>query len=361
MSGSVWPYDTFQEPEPRMDDRSIRAITCFVISPFKPRERWDDMFKLFQSVASEVSRRINVPIECRRADQIVSSGMLHSEIWNSLRTADFIICDVSNQNGNVMLELGVAAAWRKKEQIIILRDKNDEKPFLFDINPARHIEYELSFSGYQKLVNDLIEIVEKVLATFPFHGTPGYGQSISLPFRASLNNGIDLRELYTEDITHRVLLPDCLEFGAPLNYRYSWMSLGDRRLSRVHVKAELKMTLQVPHLAPFMGIMVRGQNYFTNFGHFIFAQHDGTIYLTIREDDTGKHHNEPLGKIAEFDMRKFIGFDVSIDDDVLKIQVEKVVNSKKLGELPYVFSAGRIYFIAGYCRIGIRNIEIDEL
>jgi hypothetical protein len=181
MSISVWPYDTFQEPEPPIDDKTIRPIICFVISPFKPKERWDDMFNLLQSVALEVGKSINVVIKCFRADHIVSSGMIHSEIWKALRIADFIICDVSGENGNVMLELGVSAAWRKKEHIIILRDKNDEKPFLFDINPARHLEYEISFSGLKKLVDDLIKVVIDVLASIPFQTQYRHKQPITLP------------------------------------------------------------------------------------------------------------------------------------------------------------------------------------
>ncbi|MBC8521298.1 MAG: hypothetical protein H8D26_04825 [Methanomicrobia archaeon] len=124
---------------------------------------------------------------------------------------------------------------------IILRDKNDEKQHLFDINPARHLEYEISFSGMQKLMRDLGKVVAKVLATIPFQ-TP-HRHSVVLPFSASLTDGKDAPELYTEDFTHRRMLSDCLEFGAPLNYRYSWMSLGDLILSRVHIKAEIKMTL----------------------------------------------------------------------------------------------------------------------
>ena len=359
MSSSVWPYDTFLEPEPPIYDKSIGSITCFVASPFEPNKRWDDLFNLIQAVTKEVGKSMGVVVKCFRADHIASSGIIHPEIWKALRTADFIICDVSGHNGNVMLELGVAAAWRRKEHVIILRDKNDEKQHLFDINPARHLEYEISFSGMQKLMSDLGEAVAKVLATIPFQTPPRH--SVVLPFSTSLTDGKDAPELYTEDFTHRRMLPDCLEFGSPLNYRYSWMSLGDLRLSRVHIKAEIKMTLDQPHHKPFMGVMVRGQHYFANFGHLIFVRQDGTVYLTMLEDDSGKYHDEPLGKIAEFDMRQFTCFDIAMDDKNFKIKVNNFDVSKKLTELPYVFSAGRIIFIAGYCRVGIRNIEVEEI
>jgi len=360
MSSSVWPYDTFLEPEPPIYDKSIGSITCFVASPFEPNKRWDDLFNLIQAVTKEVGKSMGVVVKCFRADHIASSGIIHPEIWKALRSADFIICDVSGQNGNVMLELGIASAWRRKEHVIILRDKNDEKPRLFDINPFRHLEYDISFSGIQKLMRDLGKVVADVLATIPFQ-TPSRRQ-VALPFHASLTDGKDAPELYTEDFTHRRMLSDCLEFGTPLIYRYSWMSLSDLRLSKVHVKAEIKMTLDnKPAHDPFMGIMVRGQHYFANKGHLIFVRQDGTVYLTLIEDESGKYHDEPLGKIADFDMRLFASFDIAMNDDVLKIKVNNFDVSEKLTELPYVFSAGRVIFIAGYCRVGIRNIVVEEI
>ncbi len=79
------------------------------------------------------------------------------------------------------------------------------------------------------------------------------------------------------------------------------------------------------------------------------------------EDDSGKYHDEPVGRIASFDMRQFAHFDVAMNEDVLGIKVNDLDISKKITELPYVFAAGRIIFIAGFCRIGIRNIEVEEL
>jgi hypothetical protein len=206
-------------------------------------------------------------------------------------------------------------------------------------------------------------VLVDVVATLPFQTPTRY--PITLPFRAPLTDQKDAPELYTEDLTHRCILSDCLEFGAPLNYKYSWMSLGDLRLSKVHVKAEIRMTLASPSKAPgfrpFMGVMVRGISYFANYGHLIFVREDGQVYLTVREDDSGKHHDEPIIKIDNFDMRQFASFDITMDDKILEVRVNNHVISKKLTELPYEFTAGRIVFVAGYCRVGIRNIEVEEL
>jgi len=358
MSTSIWPYDTYLEPVPPIDVKSVGIITCFVISPFEPRARWDDMFSLIQSSAEQVGKSIGLQIKCFRADSIASSGVIHPEIWKALRTADIIVCDVSGRNGNVMMELGIASAWRRKEHVIILRDRNDGTDHLFDINPVRHLEYDLSFSGFQKLVRELREAISSALVGIPF--MQPVRKSVRLPFQASLTNGQDAPELYTEDITHRRMLPDCVEFGAPLNYLYSWMSLGDLSLTRVRVAVEMKLTLSVDGLQPFMGVMVRGQHCFANFGHMVFVR-DGKAYLTVRENDLGSYHDELLGAVGGPKSDGFYMFTVQIDGAAISAEVNDASFEKALAELPYVFSSGRILFIAGHCRVGIRNVSADSL
>jgi hypothetical protein len=114
-----------------------------------------------------------------------------------------------------------------------------------------------------------------------------------------------------------------------------------------------------PQLQPFMGIMLRGQNYFANYGHLVFVRSDGKVYLTVREDDTGKYHDELVGEISNFDINEFTNFDLHIDSVGLKACIGQFSFEKLLNQLPYVFTTGRIIFIAGYCRIGIRNVEIE--
>jgi len=357
MGTSIWPNDIYNTPTPTLDKKSLGSVRCFLACPFEPRDRWDDLLSLVTDVCNLVGQSIGINLECFRADSIISSGVIHPEIWEALRSSDLIIFDVSGQNGNVLLELGVASAWRKKEHVIILRDKNDDKPRLFDINPARHIEYEISYSGLKKLSEDLHKVMADVLASVPFEIR--IPSTISLPFKADLTDGKDAPELYTEDFTHRSLKDGFLEFGAPYIYRYSWMSLGDLRIPNVHVKADLKLTMNHPHLQPFMGIMLRGQNYFANYGHLVFVHSDGEVYLTVREDDTGKYHDELVGEISNFDINQFTPFDLRIDTMELKASVGKFSFQRSLNQLPYVFTTGRIIFIAGYCRIGIRNVEIE--
>jgi hypothetical protein len=355
MTSSVWPYDTFVEPSPP-ESASIGALTCFIASPFEPQKRWDDLYNLILVVCKQIQKSLGVQIDCTRADQVAASGILHPEIWHALRFSDIVICDVSGQDSNVLLELGVAAAWRPKENVIILRMKSDQTPRLFDINPGRYLEYEISFSGLSKLTQELLRMIPKILASIPVQDATA--RPVNLPFAATLTDGNDNPSLHTQDITHRRMMADCLEFGSPFVRRYSWMSVGDLSVAEVHVMAEMKMTLDTPFPDRFMGIILRGQSFFANFGHFVLVNADGSVHLVAR-DDKGQSTDELLSTIPDFNMRDFAKFDVRIDNNAINGQVNGSHFSKRLAELPYVYSSGRVIFVAGHCRVGIRNIRVE--
>jgi hypothetical protein len=356
MTSSVWPYDTFAESIPSTFASATGAIKCFVAFPFEPQQRWNDLFDLVQAVCSQIHNSLGIPIECKRANFVRRSGITHSEIWQALRTSDIVICDVSGQDGNVILELGVASAWRPKENVLILCEKGDEKPRLFDMNPAGSLEYEISFSGFSTLTQDLLKVIPKIIARSPAQ-LPDV-RSVSLPFFAALTDRKDNPALLTQGLTHRRVLDDCLEFGSPFVHRYSWMSLGELSLATVHVRAELKMTLDTPLPDRLMGIMLRGQTLFANFGHLVLVRPDGTVHLATR-DDRGRPQDQLLMTIPDFNMRDFTQFDITIDDAAISGQIDRCGFTKRLAELPYVFSSGKVVFIAGQCRVGIRNVLIE--
>lgn len=141
MTQSVWPYDHTLDDNA---EKQLGELWCFVICPSRPPEYWDELFALVDGVCQQIAKDMGVPIRCRRAVDIVSAGIIHPEIWQDIRSADFIVADVTGSNGNVMFELGVASAWLDKERVIILREDRPDEPRLFDINPARQVDYRRS-------------------------------------------------------------------------------------------------------------------------------------------------------------------------------------------------------------------------
>lgn len=152
--------------------------------------------------------------------------------------------------------------------------------------PARHLEYERSYRGLGKLQLDLANTIIDVVATYPFQEP--LIRSVTLPFFADLTDGRDARELYTESIAHRRMVDDYLEFGSLLNYRHSWMSLGNLKVPNVRVQARMKMTRANPEQDNFMGVMVRGSSYYSNLGILVaIRKKDGVpqVFVTERLDD----------------------------------------------------------------------------
>lgn len=358
MAKSVWPYDTWIDPI--VPPRDLNKLTCFLLSPFRPKERWDDLHQLVRSVCQAVGQQLQVEFECVRADEITSAGVIHPEIWEQIKNADVVVADVSGQNGNVMVELGVASAWRRKEQVVILREANPDEPHLFDINPARHLEYHRTASGFQKLRKQLFTTIFQSLSAAPFEAIPDTGASV--PFTALLSDGRDSIHLWTPDIAHRRLLSDCLEFGSLYVFPNSWLSFSNLKLRNVRVQAEMRFTLRRDHPC-WIGIMLRSQHFYANFGHLVFLGSDGTVSRTVPEDELGKYHDEQVGQIDGFDpdSREFVVFDLSMDEEALKISVGSVRNSFAVRDMPYVFGKGHVLFQTAFARAGMRNIRIEAL
>jgi hypothetical protein len=358
MAKSVWPYDTWIDPI--APPRDSNKLTCFLLSPSQPKERWDDLYRLVRSVCQHVGEELQIKFECVRAVEITSAGVIHPEIWEQIKNADVVVADVSGQNGNVMLELGVASAWRRKEHVIILREANPDEPHPFDINPARHLEYHRTATGFQKLVNQLHKTIFQALSAAPFEAIPD--TQATLPFTAPLSDGRDSIHLCTPDIAHRRLLSNCLEFGSLYVFPNSWLSFSNLKLRNVRVRAEMKFTLR-RQPGGWVGIMLRSQLCFANSGHLIYLNSDGAVLRTVPENDLGKYHDEQVGQIDHFDpdSEEFVAFDVSIDEEALNVSVGPVQNSFAVRNMPYVFGRGNVLFQTYFARAGIRNIRIEQL
>ncbi len=360
MAQSVWPRDTAVELERPL--KPLGELACFVISPFQPKTRFDDLFDLVNGVCLEIKSALQLDrFSCIRSDTITSAGVIHPEIWQQIKQADVIVADVSGQNGNVMLELGVAAAWRNKEQVIILREENPEEKHLFDINPARHIEYARTASGFEVLKNKLRETMFDAIAAAPFEDIPT--GSLQFPAMASLDKGQDCADLWVPSTSHRRMLEDCLEFGSLYSFARSWLAIGNVKLRNVSVRAELRFTerRETQHKC-WMGINLRSQLFWANMGHLVLLRSDGSVARTARKtEDPATHHDIELGKLNGYDPASFVTFAIAFDDQAWDIAVGSVKTRVPVQEIPFVFSAGRMLIQTYMCRVGVRNLEVRVL
>jgi hypothetical protein len=356
MTLSIWPHDTASEPDQPL--KPFGHLTCFVASPFQPKNRFDDLFELVKGACEELRALLHLDgFECLRADSIATAGVIHPEIWQYLKRADVVVADVSGQNGNVLLELGVAAAWRRKEQVIILREESAEERHLFDINPARHIEYTRTSSGFAILRRRLATVMHEAVAAAPFADPPT--GDLELPLIAKLDDGKDCPALWVPPVSHRRMLSDCLEFGSLYHFARSWLTLGGATPAKVRVRAEIKFTArrETSELC-WVGINLHAQLFYANLGHLALLRSDGTVNRTARNEDPASHHDVQLGRIDRYKPDDFVRFEVSMDDQAWEIQVGTVKTRVPLSEMDFVFATGRVLIQTYMCRVGIRHVEL---
>ena len=94
--------------------RAQNHLICFLACAFRPQDHADELVSFVQAVCTTIGQEIGAQIECIRADLISRPGTIHTDIWRYIQLADALIFDVTGLNGNVLLELGVAAAARPR-------------------------------------------------------------------------------------------------------------------------------------------------------------------------------------------------------------------------------------------------------
>jgi nucleoside 2-deoxyribosyltransferase len=126
---------------------------CFFIMPFAPELHY---FYLYLKQYLEQHHNL----QCERADDQVLTMPILEKINKFIQNADVIIADCSGRNPNVMYELGIAHAHRKKV-ILITKEPVHEAPS--DIRHYEFIHYELDkhIEFFKKLDNALHNVFSK--------------------------------------------------------------------------------------------------------------------------------------------------------------------------------------------------------
>jgi polyhydroxyalkanoate synthesis regulator phasin len=123
----------------------------FVIMPFDPI--FDDIWN------GGIKRACNSEnMGCIRVDKIDLSTWITDDIKKYLGMADIVITDITGNNPNVMFELGWALAKDKKQ--IVIRQLDDPNRVPFDVKDIRYISYTNSWSGIEKLCNDIRKFIK---------------------------------------------------------------------------------------------------------------------------------------------------------------------------------------------------------
>jgi len=141
--------------------------TCGIIMPISPHPRydpdhWEHVLKVYKNTINETD------FEPKLVSDEKSAGIIHQRIVKNVYENEILICDVSSNNPNVMIELGLRLAFDKPVVLI----KDDITEFSFDIAPVAHLQYPRSLRITE--INAFkIELKDMILET--------YKESISEP------------------------------------------------------------------------------------------------------------------------------------------------------------------------------------
>lgn len=114
-------------------------------------------------------------LDCKRADEIVHSGLIDVPMYEQLLTADVVIVDISTSNANTFYELGVRHALRPGTTIIIAEDK---MVFPFDISHLgirkyHHLGEGIDHGEVIRMKTELTEAIHSILKN-PQKDSPVY-------------------------------------------------------------------------------------------------------------------------------------------------------------------------------------------
>src|SRR5215471_6685159 len=102
------------------------------MSPFSRKKVYGDempfsseLRPVYDDHIKNVMQEVN--LECNRADDIFSNGVIIEEVWKNINEARIIIADLTGKNPNVFYEVGIAHTLGK--EVILITQSIDDIPF----------------------------------------------------------------------------------------------------------------------------------------------------------------------------------------------------------------------------------------
>lgn len=358
MTG-VWPLDVKNSYQFSAEN-PLRPFRCLMFMPF--RKDFDDVATIISETVEEVveglytSFGFHLP-EIKRLDWEDSSGVVHQQLWQALLAADLVFCDTTSSNPNVLYELGVAAAWKQMHQVALIRRRGitDHQPF--DIAPMRYFEYDLQGTGVLEFKKQIAALARNALIGFP--DTQIEPVPIQLPLYINFHANVDDPRLYTPPFCHRRVKSGLFEFGSLPSYSHSWASIGNLRLLNVALEFEatfLKMAEEKPNK---IGVALRSEHFYANFGHVLVLHSDGSIRLTGPNNNPPMFYSErPIRGPKQIDPFAIHRFALVMNESALSVTVDDFTQPFPVSEMDRANGPGLIRFHATRSWMGIKSISL---
>jgi hypothetical protein len=145
----------------------------FVAMPFSPL-----FHSIFDSIIEPAIRHVTVngkPLTARIVNRATSgSPDIHEQIFDAILHSRLVIADMTVQatcrgedgivrwqaNANVAYEVGLAAAWRNPEDVLLIHQAHSDHRYSFDVQNLRHVQYDIGSNNAVQLLSE--EIVRAI-------------------------------------------------------------------------------------------------------------------------------------------------------------------------------------------------------
>lgn len=140
-----------------------RSNECFVMMPSGTNGEYRDGKSeaefVFTDIVAPAVRAVFPDMSCLREVDYQQPGAITNSIIEHIAQSNLCIIDLTGQNPNVFLELGIRWALSEKRTVLI-HQKNTLLPF--DVSNYKSLEYSTTLKGPEKALGELTAILQAV-------------------------------------------------------------------------------------------------------------------------------------------------------------------------------------------------------
>ncbi|CAL7899757.1 hypothetical protein [Fusobacterium necrophorum] len=141
-----------------LKEKSNQKEKCGIIRPISAmgdcsQQYWEEVEEIIKDSLSD-------DYDCSLVSENASPDIIQNTIIQRLYNDSIIVCDISQKNPNVMLELGIRLAFNRK--IILICQEGEKVPF--DVTNIRTLFYDrtLNYKKIKKFKNDLKTYAQEI-------------------------------------------------------------------------------------------------------------------------------------------------------------------------------------------------------
>jgi len=123
----------------------------FTLMPFAA-----DFFEIHKELKEAIEKTL--ALTCKKANDFFEPRRLMDDIERCIKTAELVIADLTGRNPNVFYEVGMCHGLGRT--VLLLTQKIEDVPP--DLQDVRHIIYENSLSGIEKLKIELLKAISEL-------------------------------------------------------------------------------------------------------------------------------------------------------------------------------------------------------